>query len=305
MPGQVETGQAPVPGDAAVPHQPVELPPIRAGRVQAEQVPALARLFAMDKPGGAVRRDRPVEATDIGRLPLLQRRARDLRHWRGAAGGEPAADLQHPPRQVAVLREGQFLADDREFRHPHAQREEAVMVPRRDRLQNLGPQPCRPPEHEGRFSRRCAEGEIHGRTAALQGEADRSLTPPAGKHGIRAGRFLPRGREGPGLRNRPAGSACTLSSHARFLQAPREMLRSVTRHGNRAPRGTFPETRPPSGGKHEIGSAPCRYAWPAWLRRQHRTMGRWPLRSRRGNGHALSGRHPARSPPPHRGLFAR
>ncbi|MBV1797049.1 hypothetical protein [Siccirubricoccus sp. G192] len=188
----------------------MELPPIGAGGVQAEQVAPLARRFAMDAVCGAIRRDRNIAAEDLGRLRLRQSGARDLRHRQGVAGGEPAADLQHAAGQVAVLHEGQLGAEDAEFRHPHPQREEAVVVPRRQRLQGFRPDRGRRGQGEGGGGRRLAEGEFHRHAVAFQREAEAGLAAPAPQHRVLGRCRLP-GRLEP-ARHRPA-LPCALPDH--------------------------------------------------------------------------------------------
>ena len=64
VPGHIEGEHAIVSGNLLIQHQVAELPPVGAGRVQAEEGNALARLLEIDPVRTAVERERHVTAHD-------------------------------------------------------------------------------------------------------------------------------------------------------------------------------------------------------------------------------------------------
>ncbi len=140
VPGQVEGDQPVRGGDAGIGHQPVELPPIGAGGMQAQQVAAGPRLFVIDLVGRAAGADRDVAAGDRrARRRDAERRMQRRRRRCGMTEREPLADLQHAADDVAVLHEGKLLAADRELRHACQHGEDAMMVPGRGCGEELRP----------------------------------------------------------------------------------------------------------------------------------------------------------------------
>ena len=55
--------------------------------------------------------------------------------------GQPLPDLEHPPRDMGVLHEGELVALNGKFRQPVHHRKDAVMVTRRNGFEK--PCPCR------------------------------------------------------------------------------------------------------------------------------------------------------------------
>ena len=107
MPGQVEGDQAVVGGETRIGHQAMELAAIGAGGVEAEQVTAGAGGLVIYAIRRAARDDRDVGAGDGGPAGWrVQPGVGDGWGRQSVAKREPAADVQHAARDVAVLHEG-------------------------------------------------------------------------------------------------------------------------------------------------------------------------------------------------------
>jgi hypothetical protein len=141
VPGQVERYQPVTFDDARIGHQAMELPPVSAGGVHAQYVLPRSRRLGVDLVGHAAGGHGHVAAGDrrhrSGTFAWMQRH----RHRQRSTQGQPLPDLQHAPRDMGVLHEGELIALNRKFRQPVHHREDAVMVTRRNGLEKPGP--CR------------------------------------------------------------------------------------------------------------------------------------------------------------------
>jgi hypothetical protein len=201
--GHVEGRDAPARfGEARVRHQPVELAPVRAGGVQAENGAARAGCLAVQHEwaAGGLHRD----------VAPLRRRARrgsaQARPQRGRgravpAAQDPAPEVERAAQEMAMLRPNELVARRLEFRNAHAQREEVVVVPRRRRLEELRPGRgwCR----EGRVGLAAVLGdrgapvrqrEHEAHAFLLHREARRGTGEPTNQRGVRFAERPPAGQ---------------------------------------------------------------------------------------------------------------
>ena len=125
----------------------------------------------------------------------------DRRRGRVPAG-KPAADLQHPADHVGVLVEGPRVAFQTRARHPGQHGEEIMMVPGRDRQQEL--RPCVRGGAQDGLGRGVVrwrgpsgdEGEAGLRRAGGDGKAERPVPGPDRQDGIGGTGGVPGGRIG-------------------------------------------------------------------------------------------------------------
>ena len=199
VPGQVERYQLVMFDDARIGHQAMELPPIGAGGVHAQQILARSRPFAVDLIGDA--------ADGHGHIAAGERWHRSgsstwvQRHRHRPAQGQPLPDFEHAPRDMGVLHDGEFVALNREFRQPVHHREDAVMVTRRNRFEKPGPRRCGRRQDKGgspRFGRAPPFDEIENRhiISRRDREANGPRPRPGAKHRIGSTRVSPGGGVG-------------------------------------------------------------------------------------------------------------
>jgi hypothetical protein len=111
------------------------------------------------------------------------------RHRRRLAQRKPLADFQHAARDMGVLHERELIALDREFRQAVHHRENAMMMPRRNRFQKFRPYAAWRAEGE---RRRAAAGghptlgqrEYRQRAFAGDGETGVPRSGPAGQNRV-------------------------------------------------------------------------------------------------------------------------
>ncbi len=119
----------------------MELPPVGAGGVHAQHVLPRSRRLAIDLIGYAADRHRHIAAGDGGHRSRTFSGMQRHRHRQRPAQCQPLPDLEHPPRDMGVLHESEFVALNGKFRQPVHHCEDAVMVTRRNRFEKPGP--CR------------------------------------------------------------------------------------------------------------------------------------------------------------------
>jgi hypothetical protein len=125
-------------GDAQIGHQAVELPPVRSGGVQAEQVTAATNVLVIDVIGPAARNHGYIATGHRRRRRRgVEGRMQRGRCRRDVAECQPFADFKHPTDHVAVLQEGKLIAAHGEFRHAGQHGEDRVMVPGRHQGEEL------------------------------------------------------------------------------------------------------------------------------------------------------------------------
>ena len=141
MPGQVESGHAPVAQQLRIVHQAVELPRVRAGRMQEQEVAPAARLLVIDAMPASLDLDPGVAAGDG--LDAARRRGRHRSVGTQRRGGapvrHPARELERAAHEVRELQELLLVAGHGEFRHAHLHREHMVIRRRRHCLQKALP----------------------------------------------------------------------------------------------------------------------------------------------------------------------
>jgi hypothetical protein len=123
------------------------------------------------------------------------------RHRQRSTQGQPLPDLEHPPRDMGVLHEREFIPLNGKFRQLVHQGEDAVMMTRRNGFEK--PRPCRLGCRQGKGGNTRVAGdlsfdEIENRRVVSQsdGETSAPWPRPCTQDRIRGTRVSPDGGVG-------------------------------------------------------------------------------------------------------------
>jgi len=127
----------------------MKLPTVGAGGVHAQHVLPRSRPLAVDRVGDAADGHRHIAAGDGRHRPGTFSWMQRYRHRQRPAQCQPLPHFEHPPCDMGVLHEDEFVALDGKFRQPVHHRKNAVMVTRRNGFEKPSPYRLRRRQDKG------------------------------------------------------------------------------------------------------------------------------------------------------------